>query len=130
MEEQPILPKPVSLNNKELLDELIFRCNRSRTRELRELGQIISKPHFTALIKIHDEIGECFNKTEPKTPDFDKILPNYNGIMTGETIRIVGIRKKPGEALGLTVIYLYFLLLLSFFFIQKMFSFHFILFVF
>lgn len=102
LEEKPILPKPVSLGNKELLNELKLRCNRSRTTEIRELGQILSKPHFSALIETHDEIGECVNNIEPKTPDFDKILPNYNG-MTGETIRIVGIRKKAGEALGLTV---------------------------
>lgn len=94
----------MALGNKELLNELIFRCNRSRTREVRELGQILSKPHIGALIETHDDIGECVKNIEPKTPDFDKILPNYNG-MTGETIRIVGIRKKAGEALGLTVSY-------------------------
>lgn len=100
LEEKPTLPKPARLGNKDLLGEIIFRCNRSRSREARELGRLLTKPHFKALIDTHDEIGECVR--EPKTPDFDKILPNYNG-MTGETIRVVGLRKKTGEPLGLTV---------------------------
>lgn len=93
------LPKPVALNGKELLLDVILICKRSNSREARELESLLYKPHFRALIDCHDKIGKVH-----EAPDLDTqptVYPTYD--MTGEAIRMVGIRKKPGEPLGLTV---------------------------
>ena len=82
------------------MKELILRCNRSKLREARELARLLSKPHLQALINTHDQIGE--GKGEYREPQIDQIFPEING-MPSETIRMVGIRRKYDEPLGLTV---------------------------
>lgn len=100
LEDHPKLSKPVSLGNTALLKELTLRCNRSKLREARELARLLSKPHLRALIDTHDQIGE--GKGEYQEPQIDQIFPESNG-MPGEAIRMVGIRRKFDEPLGLTV---------------------------
>ncbi|XP_017780546.1 PREDICTED: MAGUK p55 subfamily member 6 isoform X2 [Nicrophorus vespilloides] len=102
LEEPPKLPKPIGVTNKDLVSELILRCGRSRNRELRELGQLLARPHLRALIETHDKIGEVILGPKISSPKVEDILPALNG-MTGETFRMVGLRRKPGEPLGLTV---------------------------
>lgn len=57
LEEQQEECEPVALGNSELVRDLIIRCNRSKTREVRELADILCRPHIRALIDTHDEIG-------------------------------------------------------------------------
>ncbi|GJQ82836.1 vari [Trypoxylus dichotomus] len=109
VEDPPSLPKPVSLgNNKELVRDVVARCCRSKNREARELAELLGRSHLRALLDIHDEIGEVLNdtttKTTSKTRGNESNLSDPNGEMTGgEAIRIVGLLKKPGQPLGLTV---------------------------
>ncbi|KAF5296104.1 hypothetical protein FQA39_LY02738 [Lamprigera yunnana] len=100
LEDYPKLSKPVSLGNVALLKELVLRCNRSKLREARELGRLLSRPHVQALIDTHDQIGE--GKGEYQELKIDQILPELNG-MPGETFRMIGVRRKYDEPLGLTV---------------------------
>ncbi|KAF5308813.1 hypothetical protein FQR65_LT06046 [Abscondita terminalis] len=100
LEDHPKLSKPVSLGNTALLKELTLRCSRSKLREARELSRLLSRPHLRALIDTHDQIGE--GKGEYQEPEIDQIFPEING-MPGEAIRMVGIRRKYDEPLGLTV---------------------------
>lgn len=57
LEEQPPPSEPVSLGNTELVRDLIIRCKRSKGREVRELADLLCRPHLRALIDTHDDIG-------------------------------------------------------------------------
>lgn len=99
---------PVRLDNTQLCRELVHKLSRDRNIDARELARILSKPHFKALIETHDEIGA--RSYDPKPPiDPIKVLPKEfieitdNGMGGAETIRMVGLRRKPNEPLGLTV---------------------------
>lgn len=83
--------------------DLTWQCRKAKSREAKELAELLSKPHLRALIGSHDEIAEDY-KTDsaPGSAVAPKAEPEADG-MTGEAIRMVGIRKKPGQPLGLTV---------------------------
>jgi len=103
LEKPPTLPNPVSTSNLNLISELALRCCRSRNRDTKELGNLLSKPHLKALVHTHDQIADVIlGPNKVITPNIENILPDLNG-MPGETYRMVGLRKKPGEPLGLTV---------------------------
>lgn len=62
---------------------------------------ILSKPAFKGLIDTHDEIAASVGNPKPlKSESTPKLFPNG---MTADAIRMVGVRKKHGEPLGLTV---------------------------
>lgn len=99
---------PVRLGNTQLCRDLVHKLSRDRNIDARELARLLSRPHFKALIETHDEIGE--RSYDPKPPiDPIKILSKEfveitsNGMGGAETIRMVGLRRKPGEPLGMTV---------------------------
>lgn len=97
----PRLAEPVTSKAKDIVNELHIRCNCSWSRESRELAVILSKPAFKALIDSHDEIAASIENPKPiKQESPPKLFPNG---MTADAIRMVGVRKKPGEPLGLTV---------------------------
>lgn len=87
---------------------LAQRLSRARNTDARELSRILSKSHFKALIETHDEVGA--RALEPKSPiDPRKVLSKEfieateNGMVGAQTIRMVGLRRKPNEPLGMTV---------------------------
>lgn len=93
----------MSLGNKELVVDLTWQCRKAKSREAKELADLLSRAHLRALINSHDEIAEDYKTpSPPKNAVAPKAEPEVDG-MTGEAIRMVGIRKKPGEPLGLTV---------------------------
>lgn len=98
MEEQSPPSEPVALGNSELVHDLVVRCNRSKTTELRELANLLCRPHLRALIDTHDEVGRI---TSDKTPRPPQKIPEDN--MHADMIRMVGVHKSPNEPLGLTV---------------------------
>lgn len=105
METPPCLPKPVTLDSSDLLRELTLRCSRSRNRDAQELATILNRPHIISLFSSHDEVADLVenpnqNLLPKKTDNTPKLFPSG---MTGEEIRMVGVRKKKGEPLGLTV---------------------------
>lgn len=100
LEDPPVFPKPVSSEGRSLLKELQIRCSRSWNREARELATLLAGPHLKALIDSHDEIAQISENPRPEKTQPPKLFPNG---MTGDAIRMVGVRKKPGEPLGLTV---------------------------
>lgn len=103
LEESPTLPRPVSLGNKELVVDITWQCRKAKSKEAKELAEVLSKPHLRALISSHDEIAEEYKAPSPPIVAVaPKAEPEADG-MTGEAIRMVGIRKRPGQPLGLTV---------------------------
>lgn len=100
--------KPVQLDIRPLCRSLAQRLSRARNPDARELSRLLSKSHFKALIETHDEIGT--QVLIPKPPiDPRKILSKEfieateDGMPGAETIRMVGLRRKPNEPLGMTV---------------------------
>ncbi|XP_068904760.1 protein PALS2 isoform X1 [Tenebrio molitor] len=102
LEDLPVLPKPVTKESKEIIKDLTVRCSKSKSKEAKELVDLLSTPHFKSLIECHDEVARISENPKPVKTDISKLFPELNG-MTGETFRMVGVRKKNGEPLGLTV---------------------------
>lgn len=106
-EEEKVL-RPVQLENVTLCRSIVNRLSRARHTDARELARLLSKPHVKALIETHDELGE--RALQPKPPiDPRKVLSKEfidateHGMPGAETIRMVGLRRKHNEPLGLTV---------------------------
>lgn len=97
-----MLPKPVTNDSKELIKELKLRCSKSKSKDAKELHDLLSTPHLNSLLDCHDEVAKISENPKPVKSDFAKLFPELNG-MTGDAIRMVGVRKKDGEPLGLTV---------------------------
>ncbi|CAO1381367.1 unnamed protein product [Diamesa tonsa] len=105
--------EPVRTGNLRLLKDLTDRCSVARSSQARELARILRSSHFKALIYSHDHVADIIYK-RLKNPDFidsrivsTKLIDlddtNDSTMPVGEAIKMVGIRKNPGEALGLTV---------------------------
>lgn len=96
--------RPVSLNNKQLISDILEKCSVARHPDARELARILNKPHVKSLIETHDEVGEQPVKDSPKRIEFfDNLIDIENNEMPSETIKMVGLRRNPNEPLGLTV---------------------------
>lgn len=109
--------KPVSLGNIDIIKSLSeYRGNNIRTIEQAELAILLSRIHFKALIGAHDTIGSIWLergsgideklkiKEEVKSDSVE--IPTQseeNKDMPVETVKVVGLRKVPGQPLGLTV---------------------------
>ncbi|KAL4715137.1 hypothetical protein ACJJTC_012184 [Scirpophaga incertulas] len=114
--EEDLAVKPVSLSNVNIIKSLSeYRGNNIRTIEQAELAILLSRVHFRALIDAHDQIGAIWlergsgidekaatactqNITQETEGD-----PEENEDMPIETVKVVGLRKIPGQPLGLTV---------------------------
>nr|XP_021182794.2 protein PALS2 isoform X2 [Helicoverpa armigera]XP_049691677.1 protein PALS2-like isoform X2 [Helicoverpa armigera] len=117
--EEDLIVKPVSLGNVNIIRSLSeYRGNNIRTIEQAELAIIVSRAHFKALIEAHDQIGAIWLDRgsgideKPPLPELegDKDTAEganggteENGDMPVETVKVVGLRKVPGQPLGLTV---------------------------
>lgn len=113
--EEDLIVKPVSLGNVNIIKSLSeYRGNNIRTIEQAELAIIVSRVHFKALIEAHDQIGALWlergSGIDENTGDEKKDSaegadesPDTNGDMPVETVKVVGLRKVPGQPLGLTV---------------------------
>ncbi|KAK9510308.1 hypothetical protein O3M35_005118 [Rhynocoris fuscipes] len=103
--------EPVSAENAKVIKDITVTCRLSHSRSARELAAILNKPHFKALIEAHDTVASQKQKTEEKSRTIwestDSQLPlvesEHDDAMATQQIRVVGLRKKPNEPLGLTV---------------------------
>ncbi|XP_053603075.1 protein PALS2 isoform X3 [Plodia interpunctella] len=114
--EEDLVVKPVSLGNVSIVKSLSeYRGNNIRTIEQAELAILLSRVHFRALIDAHDKIGaiwlergsgtdeKAVVKESKDTAEGGEKTPEENGDMPVETVKVVGLRKVPGQPLGLTV---------------------------
>lgn len=84
------------------------KSSRQRHIDARELARILSKPHVKALIETHDEIGQRALNPKPLIDPITLLSKEFqqitdDGMPGAETIRMVGLRRKQNEPLGLTV---------------------------
>ncbi|XP_063529742.1 protein PALS2 isoform X1 [Cydia strobilella] len=113
--EEDLVVKPVSLDNVNIIRLLSeYRGTNIRTIEQAELAILLSRIHFKALIDAHDAIGALWlqrgsgieeppAKQDKDTAEGAESSPEENGDMPVETVKVVGLRKVPGQPLGLTV---------------------------
>ncbi|XP_030748146.1 MAGUK p55 subfamily member 6 isoform X2 [Sitophilus oryzae] len=97
----PTLSPPENSNSQELSKDIHIRCTRCWNREARELADTLNRPHFRALLDAHDKVADIIRNPQPiRKTEPPKLFPNG---MNNDPIRMVGVRKKAGEPLGLTV---------------------------
>ncbi|RWS03997.1 MAGUK p55 subfamily member 6-like protein [Dinothrombium tinctorium] len=80
----------------------------SRDWKARELKEILSNPHIEALMETHDLVAnKRYDDHEASEESYEMDVLNDNKILAdhgiSQAIRIVGIRKKGDEPLGMTV---------------------------
>lgn len=100
--------QPVANNSKQTLIEVCHHCKLSKNPVAKDLLSIFTKLNFKVLLEIHDKIAL---KRLKKTLDASDLPPTppsppqqQNGTkMSAQTYKIIGLRKKPDEPLGLTV---------------------------
>ncbi|XP_073987316.1 MAGUK p55 subfamily member vari isoform X2 [Rhodnius prolixus] len=104
--------EPVSTENAKIVKDITISCRLAHSRSARELAAILTKPHFKALIEAHDTVATkkvkpVEEKSRSTWESTDSQLPlvesEEDEAMTTEQIKVIGLRKKPNEPLGLTV---------------------------
>ncbi|KAK1805300.1 hypothetical protein P4O66_019640, partial [Electrophorus voltai] len=93
----------VQENNVELMTEILgdIRLLTLRDNSARELSQILQGPHFQSLLETHDRVASKCYETPPLIDIGNEVAMN-NALMQADAVRMIGIRKKAGEPLGVT----------------------------
>uniref|UniRef100_A0A4W4EZT4 Membrane palmitoylated protein 2 n=1 Tax=Electrophorus electricus TaxID=8005 RepID=A0A4W4EZT4_ELEEL len=93
----------VQENNLELMTEILgdIRLLTLRDNSARELSQILQGPHFQSLLETHDRVASKCYETPPLIDIGNEVAMN-NALMQADAVRMIGIRKKAGEPLGVT----------------------------
>ncbi|XP_050701109.1 protein PALS2-like isoform X3 [Eriocheir sinensis] len=100
--------EPVSTGSGKLASQLLLLCEGSTSAPSQELAELLQRPHLLALLDTHDTIADRRHAGEVITNGVNgchnnaTFMPEENGYPV-DTIRMVGLRKKPDEPLGLTV---------------------------
>jgi len=100
--------EPVAVDTDPLVKYVIDKFEKSRRPEARELARILKKPYVKNLLLAHDQIGEDQLRKLALASDEDLTYHFSNRVditdeMPSEIIKMVGIRRKSNEPLGLTV---------------------------
>ncbi|RWS31219.1 MAGUK p55 subfamily member 6-like protein, partial [Leptotrombidium deliense] len=91
-----------------LINEVRDICSylSDRDRNARELRDILSNPHLDALMETHDSVAvKRYDDQDLSEENYEMDIINDNKIIedVSNTIRIVGIRKREDEPLGMTI---------------------------
>ncbi|XP_050427061.1 protein PALS2 [Adelges cooleyi] len=99
--------EPVASNSKQTLNEVCHQCKASKQPAAKDLLSIFTKLHFRALLEIHDKIALKRLKRALDRSDLPPTPPTppqqQNGTKMSTQYKVIGLRKKPDEPLGLTV---------------------------
>ncbi|MEE6465863.1 hypothetical protein FKM82_006730 [Ascaphus truei] len=93
----------VSENNVELVNEILEDiCPLiNEDKNVAELVGILKEPHFQSLLETHDVVASKCYDSPPSSPEINNSSVS-NQLAPVDAIRMVGIHKRAGEALGLT----------------------------
>ncbi|KAK7077253.1 MAGUK p55 subfamily member 6, partial [Halocaridina rubra] len=105
--------EPVSLGSAKLVSQIRLLCEASTSAPSQELADLLLRPHLLALLETHDSIadrrhtghlGSSSNSYNGINGCHENVtfMPEENGYPV-DAIRMVGLRKRPDEPLGLTV---------------------------
>ncbi|KAG8005131.1 MAGUK p55 subfamily member 6 [Nibea albiflora] len=90
-------------NNVELVTEILGDISSLKVKDdsAAELSRILQEPHFQCLLEAHDMVAsKCYEVPPP--PDMTNDAAVNNALMQADAVRMIGIRKKAGEPLGVT----------------------------
>ncbi|XP_060721917.1 MAGUK p55 subfamily member 6b [Tachysurus vachellii] len=90
-------------NNVVLVSEIlgVIRGLTVRNNCAAELSQILQQPHFQSLLEAHDMVAsKSYEALPPIKPAVEAAV--NNAFMQADAVRMIGIRKKAGEPLGVT----------------------------
>ncbi|XP_047469651.1 protein PALS2-like isoform X4 [Penaeus chinensis] len=113
LEEGAGVVEPVSSGNVKLVNQVRLLCEASTSAPSQELADLLLRPHLLALLETHDTIADRRHAGDAGTSngynnglngchDNATFMPEENGYPV-DAIRMVGLRKRPDEPLGLTV---------------------------
>uniref|UniRef100_A0A8C5BXG3 Uncharacterized protein n=1 Tax=Gadus morhua TaxID=8049 RepID=A0A8C5BXG3_GADMO len=90
-------------NNVELVTEILGDISSLQVRDdsATELSKILQEPHFQSLLEAHDIVASKCYEVPPPTEMANDAAVN-NALMQADAVRMIGIRKKAGEPLGVT----------------------------
>ncbi|XP_066571701.1 protein PALS2 isoform X1 [Amia ocellicauda] len=94
----------VSDNNMELVSEILDDISplTSKDDSAAELSRILKEPHFQSLLEAHDMVAsKCYEPPQSSSEvNNDTVAPNQ--LLQADAVRMIGIRKRAGEPLGVT----------------------------
>ncbi|XP_005728809.1 MAGUK p55 subfamily member 6b isoform X1 [Pundamilia nyererei] len=90
-------------NNVELVTEILGDINSLKVKDdsAAELSRILQEPHFQSLLEAHDMVASKCYEAPPPTETANDAAVN-SALMQADAVRMIGIRKKAGEPLGVT----------------------------
>nr|XP_029514800.1 MAGUK p55 subfamily member 6 [Oncorhynchus nerka] len=90
-------------NNIELVTDILGDITALSVRDdsAAELSRILQEPHFQSLLEAHDMVASKCYEAVPPAELFNEELGN-SSLMQADAVRMIGIRKKAGEPLGVT----------------------------
>ncbi|XP_066531225.1 MAGUK p55 subfamily member 6b isoform X2 [Hoplias malabaricus] len=93
----------VQENNVELVSEILGDIRGLSVRDdgAAELSRILQEPHFQSLLEAHDMVASKCYEAPPPIEMTNEAAVN-NALMQADAVRMIGIRKKEGEPLGVT----------------------------
>ncbi|XP_022244369.1 MAGUK p55 subfamily member 6-like isoform X2 [Limulus polyphemus] len=94
--------KPMGSNTSELLLNVRSICRHGDNKVAQELATVLENPHIQALLEAHDLVA-IKQYQMPEMSDSPSPEPSPTGTLTGDAVRMVGIRKNDDEPLGITV---------------------------
>ncbi|KAF7668483.1 hypothetical protein LDENG_00010090 [Lucifuga dentata] len=111
-------------NNMELVTEILGDISSLKVKDdsVTELSRILQEPHFQSLLEAHDMVAsKCYEVPPPPEmvndaavmvaskcyevpppPEMVNDAAVNNALMQADAVRMIGIRKKAGEPLGVT----------------------------
>ncbi|KAL2080438.1 hypothetical protein ACEWY4_024231 [Coilia grayii] len=90
-------------NNVELVNDILGDISGMTVRDdsAAELSRILQEPHFQSLMEAHDMVAsKCYEAPPPQDMTNDALV--NSALMQADAVRMIGIRKKAGEPLGVT----------------------------
>ncbi|CAG0891564.1 unnamed protein product [Darwinula stevensoni] len=103
-------PHPTTASSFQISSEVDELCSKVSSKEAKELGKILKKPHLQSLLKTQDTIArKQYDEDEVDSDHGFKMAPvelpplQSDTDSIQETYRMVGLRKLPSEPLGITV---------------------------
>ncbi|XP_041102272.1 MAGUK p55 subfamily member 6-like isoform X2 [Polyodon spathula] len=85
----------------EILDDIIPLT--SKDDSATELARILKDPHFQSLLEAHDMVAsKCYEAPPSNSEINNDVAANNQQVIPADSVRMIGIRKKAGEPLGVT----------------------------
>ncbi|KAI1886152.1 hypothetical protein AGOR_G00211060 [Albula goreensis] len=91
-------------NNVELVTEILHDISGLTVKDTNaaELSRILKEPHFQSLLEAHDMVASKCYEAPPSNSEVANDVAASNALMQTDSVRMIGIRKKKGEPLGVT----------------------------